>query len=318
MRKFLFIIFVCLFNTFFCFSQNENKVSQTKNRTKEDIEKEISTLQSREYSKEYLDTVNIKKTFIINDYSMIGVEYGVGLHAVLFNPSKKFTPLFTPVNVGVLFTSYGKMFGYMPYFGIQTGFYYNHQGYKFRKPKNPDDYMPSVDGATKSIMRTVEIPILAQLHYDLPHFKIMLTAGIFGAYRLDVRRWGEGISEEFSKKYLKTDHRFDYGLRGGLGFALVFTPFEIHLNAMTRFSWGSLYDADYYSTYYYRYANPLDLYVNIGLHMHLSKRVGKSKKRLKKEAYDIVFPEQVLKEQLIEDKAIKKNEERILKQSKKK
>ena len=69
---------------------------------------------------EYLDTVNIRKNLELNDYTMIGFQYGAGLSQVMWNPSQKQDMLFMPVNVGFMYTRYGKMFGYMPYFGFQA------------------------------------------------------------------------------------------------------------------------------------------------------------------------------------------------------
>ena len=70
---------------------------------------------------EYLDTLFIDSKGSINDYSMIGIQYGVGLSQVMWNPSQKQEMVFVPVNFGLTFTKYGKMFGYMPYFGFQAG-----------------------------------------------------------------------------------------------------------------------------------------------------------------------------------------------------
>ena len=100
-----------------------------------------------EYSDEFLDTVKIRKKLIINDYSMIGVQYGVALSQVMFNPTKKQGMLMNPVNVGVIYTRYGKMFGYMPYFGFQAGIFYGQNGYKFKIDKETGDYSENVDGA---------------------------------------------------------------------------------------------------------------------------------------------------------------------------
>ena len=87
---------------------------------------------------EFLDTVNVKKKLKLNDYSMIGVQYGVGLSQVMWNPSQKQDMLFMPVNFGVTFTKYGKMFGYMPYFGFQAGIFYGQEGYQFEYNEDKD------------------------------------------------------------------------------------------------------------------------------------------------------------------------------------
>ena len=54
---------------------------------------------------EYLDTIKINKTFELNDYSMIGFQYGAGLSRVSWNPSQKQDMLLMPVNVGVFYTN---------------------------------------------------------------------------------------------------------------------------------------------------------------------------------------------------------------------
>ena len=82
-------------------------------------------------SDEVLDTMNIKKKTFINDYSMIGFQYGAGLSQVIWNPSQKQEMLFMPYNIGIMYTRYGKMFGYMPYFGFQAGLFYTQEGYRF-------------------------------------------------------------------------------------------------------------------------------------------------------------------------------------------
>ena len=98
------------------------------------------------YSNEYLDTLNVKKKLVINDYTMFGVQYGVGLSQVMWNPSQKQEMVFIPYNVGVTFTTYQKMFGFMPYFGFQAGVFYTREGYQFKLNENTD-YIYKVEGA---------------------------------------------------------------------------------------------------------------------------------------------------------------------------
>ena len=80
---------------------------------------------------EFLDSLDIRKKVTINDYSMVGVQYGVGLSQVMWNPKYKQDMLILPVNFGVTYTRYGKMFGYMPFFGFQIGLMYGKEGYQF-------------------------------------------------------------------------------------------------------------------------------------------------------------------------------------------
>ena len=72
------------------------------------------------YTNEFLDTLQIKKKLFINDYSMIGVHYGVNLSSVTWNPVQSQETLTLPTNIGITYTKYGKMFGYMPFFGFQV------------------------------------------------------------------------------------------------------------------------------------------------------------------------------------------------------
>ena len=83
------------------------------------------------WTDEFLDTVQVKKSLKLNDYSMIGVQYGAGLSQVMWNPVQKQNFVFMPYNFGVTYTTYGKMFGYMPFFGFQAGVFYGQEGYQF-------------------------------------------------------------------------------------------------------------------------------------------------------------------------------------------
>ena len=58
-----------------------------------------------------LDTIDIKKKLVVNDYTMIGIQYGAGLSQVMWNPTQKQDMLFSPVNVGFTITTYQQMFG---------------------------------------------------------------------------------------------------------------------------------------------------------------------------------------------------------------
>lgn len=241
-----------------------------------------------EYSDEFLDTVKIRKNLIINDYSMIGVQYGVALSQVMFNPTKKQGMLMNPVNVGVIYTRYGKMFGYMPYFGFQTGIFYGQNGYKFKIDKETGDYSENVDGATQARYTFIEIPLLAHMHMDVWHLKFIVNAGLFGGYRMSVQREGK-IEDKYRTEFYDYDKRFEYGIKAGVGFGFFFDPVELHFQAMYRYTFGSLYKPDYRSEYYYRFAYPSDIIISAGLHFQLTRRTGKTRKMLKKEAKGLIY-----------------------------
>ena len=229
------------------------------------------------YSDEYLDTVNVKKALAINDYTLLGVHYGVGLNQMNWTPSMEQKMLFTPVNVGISWTRYGKMFGYMPYFGIQIGALYTKEGYRLKEGYK-------VQGASTAVMQIIEMPVLAHIHYDFWKMKLMVNIGFYGAYRLSIQRIGDAVRDEYEYNFTETDYRWDYGIKGGAGFGFIFDPVEIHFNAWYKDGFGSLYKPNYYSEYYYRYATASNFVFTVGLHFQITKRTGKTNHELKKEA----------------------------------
>lgn len=240
------------------------------------------------YSDTYLDTVKVNRVFEVNDYSLIGVEYGVSFNRMSFNPVYTQSTLFVPNTFGVFYTKYGKMFGYLPYFGFKVGLRYSHEGYKFKENKDTQ-VMPSIEGATQAIIDVVELPFMAHLHLDGMHYKIMADLGIYGGYRLNIERTGDSVDASLVNSFKDTDLRLDYGVCGGFGFGLVFDPVEFHVNVNLRYSWGSLYEPDYLSKDYYRFAYPFDVMATAGVYFQLTRRTGRGKAQLRREAYKQVF-----------------------------
>ena len=241
-----------------------------------------------EFTDSYLDTVKVEKVFRLNDYSMIGVEYGASVSRMQFNPTKNQTNLFVPNTFGIFVLKYGKLFDGSPNFGFKFGARYSHEGYKFKENKETG-ITPTLEGADKAIIDVVEMPFMAHLHSDSPHFKVMVELGIYGGYRLSIERFGEAVDESVRTSFMDWDKRFDYGLTGGLGFGIVFDPLEFHVNASARYSWGTLYEPDYYSKYFYRFAYPFDVMLTAGVYLQLTRRTGKGKAQLRREAYEQVY-----------------------------
>ena len=283
MKKTITLIFL------FCALLNLNAQNEGKKLKVAKSATEISL--SETLTDEYLDTVVVKKKLKLNDYSMIGVQYGAALSQVMWNPSQKQDMLLMPVNFGVTYTVYGKMFGYMPYFGLQAGVFYGREGYQFEYNEDKH-YTNTIEGAEKAVMDVVEVPLLSHIHFDFWHFKIIAQIGLFGGYRLGIQRYpGKtgSLNPESANSFIDTDIRLDYGIKGGLGFGLVFDPVEIHFQAMYKHSMSSLYQPDYYSEYYYRFAYPTNIILSAGVHFQLTKRSGMTKKELKKQAKSIVY-----------------------------
>lgn len=231
-----------------------------------------------------------KKKELINDYSMIGVNYGYTFSNTYFNPSKHGRLWVTKPNyISVMYTKYSKMFDYLPYFGVSIGAAYGHEGYAF--DTEGVEYPQNVDGATWCSMDVIEVPALMQVHVDFDPFKLMINLGVYGGWRRSIERKGPEsmFDPEYSNKFRDYEHQFDYGFQGGAGFALMFDPIEIHFNCLVRWAWSNLYDPDYYSKYYYRFAYPIDIMATVGVHFQLTKRKGRTTKELRREAYDKVY-----------------------------
>ncbi|MBQ1655454.1 MAG: PorT family protein [Bacteroidales bacterium] len=249
------------------------------------------------FTDEYLDTVVLRKAESINDYHMIGVNYGVTFSTVYFNPDKMGTDFrFNPTYFSIMYTHYEKMFNYLPYFGITLGFSYSHEGCTFRD--NPETGYPMgyIDGATDVSITTMEMPAMMHFHVDAAPTKIMANLGGYVGYRTQIERSGIYMDAEYANKFRDYEYRFDYGIIGGAGIAFMIDPIELHFNILARWSMQSLYEPDYfnetfhpYNTYYYRYANPIDISVTAGIYFQLTKRTGKTSKQLKKQARDIVY-----------------------------
>ncbi len=254
-------------------------------KIKDFIENQDDTL-----TNEFLDTLTVRKSLVVNDYSLIGVQYGAGLSQVLWNPRQEQSMVIIPVNFGVTYTKYGQMFA-MPFFAFKAGLFYAKEGYQFEYNEEYD-WTYKIEGAEKAILDVVEVPLLFQFHYDTWNFKIIAELGCYGGYRLGIHRFpGKtgSVKPEMEHSFTETDRRFDYGLKGGAGIAFVFDPLEFHITASYKHSLSSLYTPDHNSQYYYRFAYPSNIIISAGVYFQLSKRTGKTKAALKNEAKDLIY-----------------------------
>lgn len=292
MKK-IFIIFILafIFTSLNAFPATKKDKERKERKRIENVEvKDVLLNGADTLTNEFLDTVTIKKALVVNNYSLIGVQYGVGLSQVMWNPPQEQKMLFTPVNVGVTYTKYGQMFA-MPFFAFKAGLFYAKEGYQFEYNEEYD-YTYTIEGAEKAIIDVVEVPLLFQFHFDTWNFKFFAEVGCYGGYRLGIHRFpGQNGSVKPGMEYAfkDTDIRLDYGIKGGAGFALVFDPLELHISASYKHSLSSLYTPDHNSQYYYRFAYPSNIIISAGVHFQLSKRTGKTKAALKKEAKALVY-----------------------------
>ncbi len=236
------------------------------------------------YPKEFLDTVKVNKKIVINDYTLIGIQYGVNLNRMSFNPKMAQTWLYTPMNIGITYTRYGKIFGYMPYFGLQLGLFYTQEGYKL-------DEGYYVQNANLVTMDIIELTALAHMHFDFWKMKFIVNIGPYVSYRMNIKRESDyyTLPPALVNNFLSSDRRWDYGIKGGGGLGLMFDPIEIHLEVMYKFGFGLLYDPAYNSEYYYRFAAVSNLIFSIGVHFQLTKRTGRSTHQLRKDARQVYY-----------------------------
>ena len=242
------------------------------------------------YTKEYLDTVNVRKKIVINDYTLVGFEYGFGMSRMMFNPPKQQSMLPTRNIMGVTLTTYGKMFGYMPYFGLKFGLFYGENGLRTKENKETG-IRPTVDGAYEIRYTYLEVPVLAHFHIDFSNsFKLVADLGPYGGYKLTVNRMGtDEMDMDYVDKFHDYEHRFEYGIKGGFGFAIMKSPFEFFVTGNLKYAFSSLYEPDYYSQYYYRFAYPLDISITAGLHFQLTRRSGMTRRELRRKAREQVY-----------------------------
>lgn len=257
------------------------------------------------YAQESLQDTVIRVKRPVNDYWSVGVQYGVTMSRMIFNPSSNpQTWLVSPNTVSVLFSKYCKMFGYMPYFGVEFGFSYGHQGFCLKQEKEedaaPNVFVVATEGdlnrlsqLTQEKFTVLKIPARAKFHVDVNPVSFTANLGCYAGYRTSVVRSGPVVDESIAGSFMSTDRRFDYGMEGGVGVGVLFDPVEIHLGVLAGWSWNSLFEPNTSPSvnreYYYRFANPLDITFNFGISIQLTKRNGRTLKELKKAAYDQVY-----------------------------
>ncbi|MBO5562851.1 MAG: hypothetical protein J5939_03970 [Bacteroidales bacterium] len=236
----------------------------------------------------YLDSLSLPKQARPNHYWMVGGYGGVSLIHAMFNPTRtlSFYPQY-PV-YGFSIVRHATMMNMFPNLGMEFGFQHNYEGYRFKKNKQTG-ITPNIEGAYEVVMEVPEVFLLTHGHLDIgEYFKILVKAGIYGGYRMNISRSGPSVAEEILNDFKDTDLRYSYGVQGGLGFGLMFDPFEFHLNVQVKWGWGSFFQPDYLSPYYYRFAYPLDGAVTFGVYYQLTPRHGHTRSQLRRMARNMV------------------------------
>lgn len=246
---------------------------------------------------EYLDSLKLQVQKP-NDYLMAGVYGGLSLEYGFFNPIRQaaFFPQYPLVGFSIIrqFT----MFGVFPNMGFEVGAQLNHEGYEFKVNKETGyRSVESGTGAYKVQYKVPEAFLLSHFHYDVgEYFKLMAKVGIFMGYRTGVHRTLDDYYigtdyEKYIDQFMDYDIRLSYGLHGSVGFGVVVSPFEFHVNAQVKWGWSSFWQPDYTSPYYYRFGYPLDGAVTFGVYYQFTPRYGHTRSQLRKLARKMIEEE---------------------------
>ena len=237
----------------------------------------------------YLDSTVVSK-LPSNNYWMLGAYGGATLNYGYWNPTRnvRWSPNLPVFGFSVV--RYFSMFGMFPNMGLEFGFQQNWEGYEFKRNKEGDNsgYIFTETGAYKARMRVPEVYMATHFHVDMGSYtKLIAKVGVYGGYRMDIERtpeesWVDDTATQmYAKDFRSYDLRLTYGLHGGLGFALMFDPVEIHLNVQVKWGWGSFWEPDYYDDFYYRFGYPLDISPTLGVYYQLTSRHGHSRAQLR-------------------------------------
>lgn len=263
-------------------------------RAQVDLEKEFFSLPDT-VTNAYLDSLSIQVT-PPNDYWSVGVYGGASLHFGFWNPSRLTKGHWAFPVYGFSFIRYFTMFGIFHNMGLEFGAQQNYEGYEF-KYNEETKYRATESGAYKVTMKVPEAFFLSHFHIDIgEHFKLLAKLGIYGGYRTSISRTLDEVYEgstyeQYVNSFRDYDKRWTYGVQGGLGFGLMFSPFEFHLNAQVKWGWESFWEPDYASQYYYRFAFPLDGAITFGVYYQLTPRYGHTRSQLRKLARKMVAEE---------------------------
>ena len=260
-------------------------------RAQVDLEAEFFQLPDS-VTNEYLDSLKIQVA-PPNDYWMVGVYGGASLQYGFFNPIRYVRWQVQYPVYGFSVVRYFTMFGIFPNMGMEFGAQQNYEGYEFKENKETG-YRFAESGAYKAFIKVPEGYFLTHFHADIgEHFKMMAKVGLYMGYRTKIQRvlddyYVGSKYDEYVTQFRDYDKRLTYGVQGGLGMAVMLSPFELHLTAQIKWGWNSFWEPDYNSQYYYRFGYPLDGAITLGLYYQLTPRYGHTRAQLKKLARQMV------------------------------
>lgn len=193
-----------------------------------------------------LDTVVHPAKF--KSIHMIGVSYGANWSGVSSSPKIGESRIWTLNSYGVHYTYYHALWDQLFNFGLQIGARHGYEG-----------YASTTEGFGETC-EVVEVPLLSQFKIDFSRFRLLVNLGTYGGYRLSTDK--EGGFDQY-------DQRIDYGIIAGAGLAVVFKPFELHVEGNYKYSLASMYHTNKFSDIYWLYTYPMNVQLIASLHFHL-------------------------------------------------
>lgn len=201
----------------------------------------------------------------------VGVLGGAGIATARFYPKQEMRPILGVPNFGVSWRYYS-----LPRFvgavGVdleymQRGFSY---GYTYHSYKDENDMEQREYNFYTRRLNTIMLPIVWQPHVYLAknHLRLYLEAALTFSYNFG-GDWEYDDVEGFSKAgekgdydwRVERDNRWNYGLAGGGGFAVLFGRYEVGVRARYYFGYADLLRNrnKYYNNSYDGYENPFRL-----------------------------------------------------------
>lgn len=238
---FLAAVAVCIFAG--------NASAQVKTEKNIDIYKEFD-------DNSFADAVNKVTDSTILFQHLVGIKGGYGIANVSFSQDIDHKAITTPINFGVYYTYLHSLWGYMPYFGFQTGLEYSEMGFN----KITVDENDVVVDEHKQLYRSVQLPMLSQFRVDFWKMRLFLNIGPYGYYLLSTNL-EDGIPT--------TTNTAGVGIMGGGGLAVVMNPVELHLECSYKYGITNFSDPKMYSEEIWVYTHPTQLTFSLGLFFRL-------------------------------------------------
>ena len=261
-------------------------------RAQVDLEKEFFSLPDT-VTNGYLDSLSIEVA-PPNDYWMVGVYGGASVQFGFWNPTRLTRGHWAGPVYGASIIRYYTMFGIFHNMGLELGVQQNYEGYEFKFNKETG-YRATESGAYKVTMKVPEVYFASHFHVDVgEHFKLIAKLGMYGGYRQSISRTLDDAYAayeaytQYQNSFRDYDRRWSYGVHGGVGFGVMLSPVEFHVNAQVKWGWSSFWKPDYASQYYYRFAYPLDGVISFGVYYQLTPRYGHTRAQLRKLARKMV------------------------------